>query len=418
MAADSFELLSQLGRGGMGVVWKARDTATGEVVALKLLHDLYAGDAEYVARFEREVELGRRVDSPNVVKVLGFGRREGVPFLSMEYVDGPSLKEQLKQHGPYTWAEAKPLLLQIAHGLEAAHAAGIVHRDVKPSNILLAPDGTAKLADFGIARAGDVTSLTQTGGMLGTIMYMAPEGQRDARSDLYSLGCLACEMLTARSPFEGATLRDVVARQVAGPPGLAAISDETARKTIAWMLAVRPEQRPQSAPALIAVLEGSSRVPKVALRRRKRLWLTLVPAGIGVMALAGVAAVGLAGRGGSSRPVAPPTASIPTPTSTLTPTPTATATITPTATPTPTSTPTPSPTPDAALGTTAHVDSSQGCLRVRTSPGLEASVSGCLAPNSPLTIMADGSTQLDGYIWVHVTNGYVSGYVAAEYLAP
>lgn len=306
---DPFELISQLGRGGMGVVWKARDVATQQVVAVKLLHSLFADDADYVARFEREVELGRRVDSPNVVKVLGFGRREGVPFLAMEYVDGPSLKEKLKEHGPYTWAEAKPLLLQVALGLEAAHAAGIVHRDVKPSNVLLAPDGTAKLADFGIARANDVTSLTASSVMLGTAAYMALEGQRDERSDLYSLGCVAYEMLVGRTPYEGGTPHDVVAQQMKGPPALSVIEDGSARKVVAWLLAREPRDRPQTASALVAVLEGSSRAPSVSRERmRKPVLAGVAAAAVALIAAAGVV-VGLANSGGGPAGTSTPAAS-------------------------------------------------------------------------------------------------------------
>lgn len=357
---DPFELISQLGRGGMGVVWKARDVATQQVVAVKLLHSLFADDADYVARFEREVELGRRVDSPNVVKVLGFGRREGVPFLAMEYVDGPSLKEKLKEHGPYTWAEAKPLLLQVALGLEAAHAAGIVHRDVKPSNVLLAPDGTAKLADFGIARANDVTSLTASSVMLGTAAYMALEGQRDERSDLYSLGCVAYEMLVGRTPYEGGTPHDVVAQQMKGPPALSVIEDGSARKVVAWLLARDPRDRPQTASALVAVLEGSSRAPSVSRgRMRKPVLAGVVAAAVAVIAAAGVGLGVVMGGGGGGNATPPLVAreATRTPTSTprptVSPTPTTksrvvvdpgTQTTTPTAAATPTTTPTTSAT--------------------------------------------------------------------------
>ena len=151
---ERFELLSQLGKGGMGTVWKARDTESGEVIALKLLHSIYVDDADYVARFEREVEVSQRIVSPNVVRVLGYGKRDGVPYVAMEYVDGPSLREMVRDLGPLPWEEVKPILRQIAEGLGAAHAAGVIHRDVKPSNILLDGAGHAYLSDFGIATLG------------------------------------------------------------------------------------------------------------------------------------------------------------------------------------------------------------------------------------------------------------------------
>src|SRR5690606_725798 len=138
----------RIGRGGMGVVWKARDNASGDIVALKLLHEMYTDDEAYLERFEREVEIARRIDSPNVVKVLGYGSLDGQPFMAMEYVEGQSLKELLKAKGKLSWEEAKPILRDVLHGLDAAHRAGIIHRDIKPSNILLAADGKAKVADF------------------------------------------------------------------------------------------------------------------------------------------------------------------------------------------------------------------------------------------------------------------------------
>ncbi len=135
--AERFTLLSELGRGGMGVVWKARDEEAGQIVALKLLRAGYADDPDYVIRFERELELARRIHSVHVVEVLGYGVRHGIPYLALEFVDGPSLRERLKEHGPYDWQEARTLLGQIATGLDDAHAAGVIHRDLKPSNVLM-----------------------------------------------------------------------------------------------------------------------------------------------------------------------------------------------------------------------------------------------------------------------------------------
>ena len=176
---ERFTLLSELGRGGMGVVWKARDEETGSIVALKLLRETYAEDPDYLARFERELELARRIDSAHVVKVLGYGVREKVPYLALEYVDGPSLRRRAWRATAHT-AGPRPeaLLAQIAQGLADAHAAGVIHRDVKPSNVLIGPDGIAKLTDFGIARGLDLTRMTATSTMLGTPAYLAPEGPR------------------------------------------------------------------------------------------------------------------------------------------------------------------------------------------------------------------------------------------------
>ena len=259
---ERFTLLAERGRGAMGVVWQARDEETGQIVALKLLREVYADDPEYEARFARELELARRVHSPHVVGVLGYGRREGVPYLALEYVAGPSLRERLAEHGPYSWPETKALLVQLAAGLADAHAAGVLHRDVKPSNVLLAPDGTAKLTDFGIARGLDLTRVTGTSTLLGTPAYLAPEGPLDARSDLYSLGIIAYECLAGAPPFEGPTYQAVILAHIRTPPDLARLPSE-ARPIVGSLLAKDPAERPGSAQELLAVLaeEGRPSVP-------------------------------------------------------------------------------------------------------------------------------------------------------------
>ena len=259
---ERFTLLAELGRGGMGVVWKARDEETGQIVALKLLREVYAEDADYVTRFERELELAKRIHSPNVVGVLGFGVRQGVPYLALEYVDGPSLRERLADHGPYSWVEARPLLAQIAQGLADAHAAGVIHRDLKPSNVLIGLDGVAKLADFGIAKGLDQTRVTGTSTLLGTPAYLAPEGPADSRSDLYSLGVIAYEVLTGVVPFEGRTYQEVILRHVREAPDLAKLPKE-ARQIVGRLLAKRPVKRPQSASELLSLLARGASAPAI-----------------------------------------------------------------------------------------------------------------------------------------------------------
>ena len=259
---ERFTLIDELGRGGMGVVWKARDEETGQIVALKLLRDVYAEDRDYVTRFERELELAKRIHSRNVVQVLGYGVRDGTPYLALEYVDGPSLRERLATHGPYSWAEARPLLAQIARGLADAHAAGVIHRDLKPSNVLIGSDGIAKLADFGIAKGLDLTRVTGTSTMLGTPAYLAPEGPLDERSDLYSLGVIAYEILTGVVPFEGRTYQEVILRHVREAPDLERLPKD-ARQIVGRLLAKNPAKRPQSAAELAALLARGARAPAV-----------------------------------------------------------------------------------------------------------------------------------------------------------
>ncbi len=263
---ERFTLLSERGRGAMGVVWRARDEESGQIVALKLLRPVYADDPDYLARFGRELELARRIDSPYVVKVLGYGSREGTPYLALQYVDGPSLRERLAAHGPYAWPDARGLLAQMAAGLAAAHAAGVVHRDVKPSNILIGSDEVAKLTDFGIARGLDLTRVTGPAALLGTPAYLAPEGSADARSDLYSLGCVAYELLTGAPPFEAHTYQDVILAHVRNPPDLAKLPPE-ARPIVGSLLAKDPAARPQNAGELVAALAGRGSVPAMPLPR-------------------------------------------------------------------------------------------------------------------------------------------------------
>jgi N-acetylneuraminic acid mutarotase len=255
-----FTVLEEVGRGGMGVVWRAQDDQTGQIVALKLLRDLYVEDDSYRLRFEHELDIARRITSPHVVKVLGYGAREGVPYIAFEFVEGRSLRQMLVQHGPYSWNEVRALLLQLAEGLADAHAAGVIHRDVKPSNILVDKAGTAKLADFGISRAVDVTRVTKASGLLGTPAYLAPEGPIDARSDLYSLGVVAFELLAGSPPFEGGTYHEVLVAHIRNPPDLSKVPVE-ARPIVSWLLAKEPNARAQSARQLIRVLMGAEGIP-------------------------------------------------------------------------------------------------------------------------------------------------------------
>ena len=258
--AERFKLLTEIGRGGMGVVWKARDEETGQIVALKLLRESYAEDPEYLARFERELELAKRIDSIHVVKVVGFGVRKRVPYLALEYIDGPSLHQALSSHGPYSWPDTRAMLIQLAQGLADANAAGVIHRDVKPSNVLIGPDGVAKLTDFGIARGLDTTRLTATSAMLGTPAYMAPEGPKDQRSDLYALGIIGYELLTGAAPFAGSTYQEMIVRHIRETPDLAKLPPD-ARNVVGWLLAKDPASRPQRASALLPVLYGAAQAP-------------------------------------------------------------------------------------------------------------------------------------------------------------
>jgi len=239
----------------MGEVWLARDTLSGQDVALKLLHPMYASEPDYVARFEREVETARRVVSPHVVRVLGLGRLEGRPYISMEYVEGRSLREIVREEGPLSWSRVREIAQALCEALAAVHESGVIHRDVKPSNVLVDAEGTVKLTDFGVARAADLTRMTTADSMIGTVQYMPPEGEGSIQGDLYSLGCLLYELLTGAAPFEGASHPAILMRHVQEAPNLAVLPQE-AQAPLGWLLEKSPAGRPRSAMEFATALGG------------------------------------------------------------------------------------------------------------------------------------------------------------------
>jgi eukaryotic-like serine/threonine-protein kinase len=200
----------ELGRGGMGAVYLARDAKLGERVALKTISSVLAHDpGELTERFRREVQAARRVTHPNVIRIHDLGEDGPLLFLSMEYVEGDTLYARVKRDGALDVTEGLELLGKIAAGVAAAHAAGVVHRDLKPQNVLLGAGNTVKVIDFGLAKTSFSTGMTATGLIMGTPEYMAPEqvrGRRsDARTDVYALGALAYFVLAGRAPFVGDT---------------------------------------------------------------------------------------------------------------------------------------------------------------------------------------------------------------------
>jgi predicted Ser/Thr protein kinase len=205
--ADRFVIKRALGTGGMGAVYLANDERLGESVALKIMHGMALLDPAAGDRLRREASAARRISHPNVVKIHDVGEDAGHVFLSMEYVDGQSLKELISRQRVLPLERVRAYLSEICVGLQAAHGQGVIHRDLKPANVIVTPDHHVKIIDFGLARIANLEGMTATGMLLGTPEYMAPEqikgGPIDERTDLYSLGALAYHAITGRSPFHG-----------------------------------------------------------------------------------------------------------------------------------------------------------------------------------------------------------------------
>jgi serine/threonine-protein kinase len=220
-----YELHRRLGKGGMAEVFLARDLQLGRPVAVKVLFTQFAGDPAFVERFRREAQAAANLNHPNIVSVYDWGQEHGTYFIVMEYVEGRSLAELLRSDGPMEPSAAVEIATDVAAALGAAHTAGVLHRDIKPGNILVTPSGLVKVADWGIGRAMDAAveeNLTQTGAVMGTATYFSPEQAQglplDNRSDLYALGVVLYEMVTGRPPFQGDSPVAIAYKHVQEPP--------------------------------------------------------------------------------------------------------------------------------------------------------------------------------------------------------
>jgi eukaryotic-like serine/threonine-protein kinase len=313
VARGRYRLERPLGHGGMASVYLARDSELDRPVAVKLLAENAAGDDGLRERFVREARLAARLSHPNVVSVFDAGEDDGRPYIVMEHVEGETLADLLARRGRLPPEEARVLALQAARGLAHAHAGGLVHRDIKPQNLLLREDGTLKIADFGIARAAEGTALTLAGTVLGTAAYLAPEqalGEEvSPASDVYSLGAVLYELLTGRPPLEVESLDDLAKRKTIPPvrevaPDVPRDLEDVVMRSLARNPAYRPadlerELAPQGAEPPTERLEA----PRESSRRL--LWL--VAAGTAV--LAGILlAVTLTGGHSSRQPTPAPRA--------------------------------------------------------------------------------------------------------------
>src|SRR5881396_1473650 len=298
-----FRVQSLLGKGAMGTVYSAEETSTKRRVALKLLAPELARDERFRRRFLRETELAASLDHPHIVPTLASGEEGGTLYLAMAHVEGSDLRELLRREGRLEPERALDLLEQVAGGLDAAHAAGLVHRDVKPGNILVTegPDGEhAYVCDFGLARhVSSVSSLTGERGFVGTIDYVPPEqiegGTIDGRADVYSLGCVLYECLAGARPFDRESELSVVFAHLNEPPPR--LSDVRAELPDAFdgvfakALAKSPAERYPTCRALVEAAEAALR-GEVVRSRNPRLRVYVL-ATVAVLAVGSIAAGGL-----------------------------------------------------------------------------------------------------------------------------
>ncbi len=255
MLARRYELIEKIGEGGMAVVYKARCTYLDRWVAIKVLRDQYANNPEFVDRFQREARAAARLAHPNIVSIYDVGEDQGQHFIVMEYVQGENLKNYLSSRGTLSPQAVADVGRQVAAALAHAHCRGIIHRDIKPHNLLITPEGQVKVTDFGIARAAAASSLTETGVVLGSVHYFSPEQARggavDARSDIYALGVVLYELLTGELPFTGDSPIAVALRHLDSEPRpiteLCSHVPEGLDQTIMKAMAKNPVDRYQTA---------------------------------------------------------------------------------------------------------------------------------------------------------------------------
>ena len=261
-----YRLLKKLGQGGMGAVYKAQHVTDGRVVAVKVLSKELAGKRDFVARFQREARVMAKLHHPNVLACYDVGESNGYHYLAIEYVEGGSIEGWLKKVGRFSMGDALHIVLACARALQHAHDLSLIHRDVKPDNVLLTADGVVKLADLGLAKdTEEDVSLTKSGAGAGTPLYMAPEQARDvknvdARADIYALGCMLYVFLTGQPPFQGETLVELITAKEKGKyPPMRRHNDEVPSKldvVVDKMLATKPEHRYARCAEVIEALEG------------------------------------------------------------------------------------------------------------------------------------------------------------------
>ncbi len=325
--AGRYEVGRTLGRGGMASVYLARDQALGRPVAVKVLSEGLGDDATSRQRFLREARMAARLSHPNVVKVFDAGEADGKLYIVMEYVPGRTVADLLARQGRVTAHEAVDVVAQACAGIQHAHEHGLVHRDVKPQNLLVRDDGCVKVVDLGVARAAESTQLTERGTILGTAAYLAPEQAAGedvtAAADVYSLGAVLYQLLTGRPPYEFDSLAELAAKQTAGeivpPRDLDPSIPDRLEAVTMRALARDPGFRPASASELGSDLRAAldstggdtARTLPLSAPARPRLrgavswwWLVVAVTAAGVLALV-LALTRLSGEGRDPAPAKP-----------------------------------------------------------------------------------------------------------------
>ena len=254
-----YRLIEHVASGGMGQVWAALDATLARRVAVKIMHPHTRDEFQLVERFRDEARFAAQLTHPNTVTIHDFGEHDGLAFLVMELIDGPTLSQVLADDGALPADSVREILRQLAAALEVAHRAGIIHRDIKPGNVLMAPGSIPMLTDFGIARSVDGGSLTSTGQLLGTAYYLSPEqamgGPIGPPTDIYSLGLLAHEMLTGTKPFDrGSPIATALAQVQEPPPALPLAVPVDLVEIVMACLAKEPAERP-TASDLVRLLD-------------------------------------------------------------------------------------------------------------------------------------------------------------------
>ena len=259
-----YQLSSRIAIGGMGEVWQATDLVIGRTVAIKILKDEYLGDPGFLERFRAEARHAALVNHEGIANVFDYGEEDGSAYLVMELVPGEALSTVLERERVLSTDRVLDIVAQTASALQAAHAAGLVHRDIKPGNLLITPDGRVKITDFGIARIADQVPLTATGQVMGTVQYLSPEqasgNPASPSTDIYSLGIVAYEALAGRRPFTGESQVAIAMAQINdSPPDLPVTISEPVRNLVYSCIAKRPDDRPASSAHLARAAQALRR---------------------------------------------------------------------------------------------------------------------------------------------------------------